>query len=357
MQINYPTVMNSASIKTGILGASGYTGGELLRYLESHPEFRVTYVAAGSSAGEKISFLHPQLRTLGGRELNDQTFSEFDLKMISELDLLFIALPHGESSKLTGMIPDSVKIIDLGADFRLSNAEAWMKYYGGDYSGKWTYGLPESPGRRHEIASSTRVANPGCYATAITLSLVPLIQNGAIVQSDITVVAASGTTGAGRSAKRHLLASEVMNSMTSYKFGGVHQHTPEIEQELELINSSQTQILFTPILAPMPRGILATTTAKSTLNDPEELTSLYRDYYEEEPFIRILSDRLPQTSSVLGSNHCEIALAYDPRTERVVISAAIDNLGKGAAGQAIQNANIVFGLPETSGLSSSGLGI
>jgi len=349
--------MSSSAIKTGILGASGYAGGELLRYLQSHTAFRVVYIAAGSSAGEAISSLHPQLRSIGGEELNKQTFSEVNFEEIADLDLLFIALPHGESSKLIPKIPDSVRIIDLGADFRLSNPESWSKYYGGEYPGKWTYGLPEIHGRRLEIAESSRIANPGCYATAIILSLAPLIHHQVIDQSDISVVAASGTTGAGRTAKRNLLASEVMSSMTSYKFGGVHQHTPEIEEELMLINSKEVRVLFTPILAPMPRGILATTTAKTTVKNGDELKALYADFYKAEVFIRVLTDRLPQTSSVIGSNNCEIALAFDPRTERVVISTALDNLGKGAAGQAVQNANIVFGLPETQGLPAGGLGI
>jgi N-acetyl-gamma-glutamyl-phosphate reductase len=244
-------------MKTAIVGASGYAGTELLRLLLDHPNFEPTVITAHSNAGELISSVAPQLAKLG-----DRRFENFDLAKVNTCDLVFLALPHGESAALIAQLAPSLKVIDLGADFRLTSAEKWAQYYGGTHAGTWTYGLPELPGNRSVIAKSTRVANPGCYATSISLAIAPAL--GLIDSSDIVVVAASGTTGAGRSAKVNLLGSEVMGSLSSYKFGGVHQHTPEIEEALSHAAGSEVNISFTPILAPMPRGILSTVTAKLT---------------------------------------------------------------------------------------------
>jgi len=341
-------------MKIGIIGASGYTGGELLRLLGNHPDFQLSYIAAGSNAGELITSLHPQLPTLAGR-----TFEETSVAKMSACDLLFMALPHGESSKYILQLRADLKIIDLGADFRLSSAVSWTKYYGGAHAGTWTYGLPEIAGLRSQIAAANRIANPGCYATAIALATAPAV--GVIDPTDIVVVAASGTTGAGRSAKTNLLGSEVMNSLSSYKFGGVHQHTPEIEETLVKAGGSGAKISFTPILAPMPRGILATISARlnpqflANSDVDREVRELYGKYFENEQFAILLPEgQLPKTSSVLGSNSIQIQVAVDHHTQRLVISSAIDNLGKGAAGQAIQNANLISGLPENLGLSISG---
>jgi N-acetyl-gamma-glutamyl-phosphate reductase len=341
-------------MKIGIIGASGYTGGELIRLVGGHPEFELKYIAAGSNAGELVTSIHPQLPILAGR-----TFEETSVANMSACDLLFMALPHGESSKYISKLRADLKIIDLGADFRLSSANSWAKYYGGAHAGTWTYGLPEIAGLRSQIVAANRIANPGCYATAIALATAPAI--GVIDPTDIVVVAASGTTGAGRSAKANLLGSEVMNSLSSYKFGGIHQHTPEIEETLEKAGGSGVKVSFTPILAPMPRGILATITAKllpefSDSADIEEtVRARYRNYFENEQFVILLpKGQLPKTSSVLGSNAIQIQVAVDHHTHRLVISSAIDNLGKGAAGQAIQNANLISGLSENLGLSMSG---
>ncbi|MEI9907267.1 MAG: N-acetyl-gamma-glutamyl-phosphate reductase [Actinomycetota bacterium] len=242
-------------MNTAIIGASGYSGGELLRLLEGHPFFNPIVFAAHSQAGEKITSLHPHLH-----QYEHQFFSAADPEVLSECDLIFLALPAGESAKFLPHFTDEQLIVDLGADFRLKSGEFWDKYYGGPHAGTWTYGLPELHGRKEIIASSKRIASPGCYATAITLSCAPIVD--LIEADDIVVVAASGTTGAGRGLKHHLLGSEVMGSLSSYKFGGIHQHTPEIEESLEQILGSEVKISFTPILAPMPRGILSTTTAK-----------------------------------------------------------------------------------------------
>ena len=339
-------------MKIGIVGASGYSGGELMRLLAVHPYFKLEYLAAGSNAGSQITAIHPHLSWLF-----DRSFDATSVAKINELDLVFLALPHGESAKLVPEIDSRVKIIDLGADFRLSSAGQWGKYYGGDYAGKWQYGLPELPGVRAQICASTRIANPGCYATSIILATAPALTNSLIDPSDIVVVASSGTTGAGRSAKVNLLASEVMNSLTSYKFGGVHQHTPEIEESLSALTSEEVRISFTPILAPMPRGILATATAKLvTRISEEEVRQLYVEFFENEKFVSILpKGQLPKTSSVIGSNSTQLQIAVDEHTNRLIVSAAIDNLGKGAAGQAIQNANLICGYEESLALSENGM--
>lgn len=338
-------------MRVGILGASGYAGGELLRLLSNHPAFEASYIAAGSNAGEKITDIHPHLVTY-----QNQSFSETSISQINECELVFLALPHGESGRIAKTINESVKIVDLGADFRLSNEQAWKKYYNDQYAGKWAYGLPELPDQREKLIGVNRVANPGCYATAAALAVAPIAKSAQSGLDDIVVVAASGTTGAGRSAKINLSASEVMNSLTSYKFGGVHQHTPEIEEALTALGGGEVKISFTPILAPMPRGILATVTMKSTLqkNDAREL---YASAYKNEKFVQLLPEgQMPETSAVLGSNSAHLQVAVDEHTSRLVISIAIDNLGKGAAGQALQNANLMCGLPEDSGLSALGIG-
>jgi len=339
-------------MKTAVVGASGYAGGELLRLLALHPKFEVLLVSAHSNVGESVTSIHPQLQSYTGRAFVSTDSIDFD-----DFDLVFLALPHGESTTLVAKIPGHVKIVDLGADFRLESASAWEKYYGGTHAGAWIYGLPElASGQREAIKKENKVSNPGCYATSISLGIAPAIN--LIDSTDIVVVAASGTTGAGRSAKVNLIGSEVMGSLTSYKFGGLHQHTPEIEQALSAVAQKNVKISFTPILAPMPRGILSTITAKLTQSiTTKQLHALYADHYLDEFFIDLLPlGQMPKTSAVLGSNKAQIQVAVDEHTNRLVISVAIDNLGKGAAGQAIQNANLICGLPENSGLAFDGWG-
>lgn len=339
-------------MKTGVIGASGYAGGELLRLLTNHPEFELSYISAGSNAGQKITSVHPHLTGF-----KDQLFQATDTAAMNKCELLFLALPHGESAKIVGVIDPSIRVVDLGADFRLHSSQSWRKYYGGDHAGTWVYGLPELPGQREKIAQATRVANPGCYATSIALAAAPAISARLIDSSDIVVVASSGTTGAGRSAKVNLLGSEVMNSLTSYKFGGVHQHTPEIEESLSHLTHGDVKISFTPILAPMPRGILATVTAKiSSATNYFALRKAYESAYSDETFVTLLSEgEMPKTSSVLGSNAVHLQIALDEHTNRIIVSSAIDNLGKGAASQAIQNANILYGLAEDLALTPIGI--
>jgi N-acetyl-gamma-glutamyl-phosphate reductase len=339
-------------MKTAVIGASGYAGGELLRLLATHPHFEVTVVSAHSNAGEQVTSVHPQLQSYAGR-----LFVNVDSINFNEIELVFLALPHGESAALISKIPAHVKIVDFGADYRLEDAAQWEKYYGGKHAGAWVYGMPElAPGQREAIKKESKVANPGCYATSIALGIAPAI--AVIDSSDIVVVAASGTTGAGRSAKVNLIASEVMGSLSSYKFGGVHQHTPEIEQALSAVAQNEVKISFTPILAPMPRGILATITAKLTKAlTTQQAHDLYAKHYANEFFVDLLPlGQMPKTSAVSGSNKVQIQVAVDEHTNRLVVSVAIDNLGKGAAGQAIQNANLICGLSEISGLALDGIG-
>lgn len=338
-------------MRVGVIGASGYAGGELLRLLAAHPEFEPTYLAAGSNAGESVTSVHTHLTNYEG-----VTFENVDLARMSKVDLVFLALPHGQSAPIARELPTTAKVVDLGADFRLSSEVAWQKYYGGEYAGSWVYGLPELPGQRLSIKGTNRIANPGCYATAIALGIAPAIAAGAIDASDIVVVAASGTTGAGRNGKVALSASEIMNSLSSYKFGGVHQHTPEIEETLSNLSATPVKVSFTPILAPMPRGILATITARSATGH-DELRKIYEAAYSAERFVKLLPEgRLPETASLIASNGAHLQIAKDEHTARLVVSIAIDNLGKGAAGQAIQNANLISGLAEDAGLTELGIG-
>jgi len=338
-------------MKIGVIGASGYAGGELLRLLAGHPEFEVCTVTAHSNAGEEIISVHPQLISYAGKKFSAFSASDFDC-----CELIFLALPHGESAKVIASLNPKAKIVDLGADYRLEDGAKWIEYYGGDHAGTWTYGAPELPGARALIANSNKVANPGCYATAIALGVAPAAQIADV--SDVVVVAASGTTGAGRSAKINLIASEVMGNLTSYKFGGVHQHTPEIEEAIVRSTGEETKISFTPILAPMPRGILATITMKVQSGvTAKQVRNAFEKAYASEEFVHLLPEgQMPKTSSVLGSNFVAMQVAVDEHTNRLVVSVAIDNLGKGAAGQAIQNANIICGLQENFGLTGQGIG-
>jgi N-acetyl-gamma-glutamyl-phosphate reductase len=339
-------------MKIGVVGASGYAGGELLRLLAFHPHFEVTAITAHSNAGEQITSVHPQLQSYAGKKFSAFAPGDFD-----SCDLIFLALPHGESAKIIAQLPTTSKIVDLGADYRLESADQWSKYYGGDYAGAWTYGLADIEPFKTLISNSSKVANPGCYATSIALGTAPAASFADL--SDVVVVAASGTTGAGRAAKIHLIASEVAGSLTSYKFGGVHQHTPEIEQALTKLSGSDAKISFTPILAPMPRGILSTITAKLTKKvSTEDAYSLYVKYFANSQFVTVLPiGVMPKTAALTGSNHVQIQVAVDEHTSRLVVSVAIDNLGKGAAAQAIQNANLMCGFDEAAGLRFDGLGV
>lgn len=352
MHVSIHVCEYSAVFRVSIAGASGYAGGELLRLLLGHPAIRIGPVAAGGRAGSRLGDVHPNLPGLA-----DRVLVEAEPASLADADLVFLALPHGESAALVARMPADLPIVDLGADFRLASQEQWHRYYGGEHAGTWTYGLPELPGAREQIRQSRRIANPGCYATAVALALTPVLRAGLAQAQDIVVVAASGTSGAGRKASDSLLASQVMGSMSTYKVGGVHQHTPEMEQTLARASAGAVTMSFTPMLAPMPRGILATCTAVARPGaDQDAVMAALRDAYATERFVQVLpSGGWPQTASVLGSNAVQVQATHDPHAGRVIVVAAIDNLGKGAAGQAVQNANLILGLDEGSGLTCDGI--
>jgi len=334
-----------------VAGASGYAGGELLRLLLAHPDIAVGPIAAGSKARRRLGEVHPQLPALADRRL-----VAADPDALAGADIVFLALPHGESAAIARALPAEQRIVDLGADFRLTDESAWRAFYNDSYAGHWVYGMPELAGARTQIAEATRVANPGCYPTAVTLAMAPLLAEG-LVDTTVTVVAASGTSGAGRSPSETLLASQVMGSMSPYKVGGVHQHTPEMEQALAHAAGTSVIVSFTPLLAPMPRGILATCSAELAEGvTTQDLQECLHTAYVSEPFVRVLPPgQWPQTSSTLGGNALHVQAAADAHAGRAVVVSALDNLVKGAAGQALQNANLMLGLSETAGLTDSGV--
>lgn len=332
--------------QVAVAGASGYAGGEVLRILADHPQLDVIAASAHSQAGEPITAVHPHLTDYAGRR-----FSETTPEALAGADLVIMTLPHGRSGPLAAQLDPEVKIVDLGADHRLEDAAAWEAYYGSPHAGTWTYGLPELPGQREAIAASKRVAATGCYAVSVILALRPLIDSGVAEADDVVVVAASGTSGAGNAAKKQLLASEVMGSMRPYKVGA-HQHVPEIKQAI-----GATGLSMTPLLAPMPRGIIATATARpaaeATADDVREVLA---KAYGGEHFVRLLpEDTWPATASTYGTNAALLQGGVDRDSGRIIVTCAIDNLGKGASGQVVQCANLMLGLPEETGLTVNGV--
>jgi N-acetyl-gamma-glutamyl-phosphate reductase len=334
-------------MRAAVAGASGYAGGELLRLLLTHPDLEVGPLAAGSSAGRPVTELHPQLPALA-----DRVFAATDPALLADSDVVFLALPHGESGPLVAQLPEGLPVVDLGADFRLGDAAAWARFYGTPYAGQWPYGLPEL--FREDLRGARRIANPGCYPTSVALALAPQLAAGHVEADDVVVVAASGTSGAGRAAKPNLLGSEVMGDLSAYKVGA-HQHTPEIRQTLSRVAGHDVSLSFTPVLAPMPRGILATCTARTSATEAELRAALLAQY-GDEPFVHVLpAGQWPHTAATAGSNACQLQVAVDTDAGRAIVVSAIDNLGKGAAGQALQCANLALGLDETAGLSAAGV--
>jgi len=332
--------------RVAIAGASGYAGGEVLRLAAAHPDLEVVAVTAHGNAGEPVTAVHPHLRSLAGT-----TFGHTTAEALSGADLVFLALPHGAAAGVAAQLPADTRIVDLGSDHRLTDPDAHATYYGGEYAGAWTYGLPELPGQRALIAGSRRVANTGCHAAAAILAIAPLVAAGLAEPDDVVVTSASGTSGAGRSPAAHLLASEVMGDLTAYKVGA-HRHTPEIKQA-----SGATSLTFIPSLAPMPRGILSTVALRPAREvSTDQARAALADAYADEPFVHVLPrGEQPRTGATLGSNSAHLQAVVDRDSGRIVVTSVLDNLGKGAAGQAVQLANIMLGLPETAGLAVDGV--
>ncbi|WP_030173677.1 N-acetyl-gamma-glutamyl-phosphate reductase [Spirillospora albida] len=338
-------------IRTAVAGASGYAGGEVLRILAGHPEFEIGALTAGSNAGTELGAHQPHLRSLAGRVLEPTT-----PEVLADHDVVFLGLPHGQSAALAERLGDDVLIVDCGADFRLTDPAAWERFYGSPHAGTWPYGLPELPGQRDVLRGTRRIAVPGCYPTSATLALLPAFAAG-LAEPDVVVVAASGASGAGRSLKPHLLGSEVMGSVSAYGVGGVHRHTPEMAQNLSAVAGEPVTVSFTPTLAPMSRGILATCTAKARPGvTAATLRDAYATAYAGEPFAHLLPEgRWPATSMTLGANTALVQVVLDEAAGRIVAVAALDNLTKGTAGGAVQSANLALGLPEELGLTTIGV--
>jgi N-acetyl-gamma-glutamyl-phosphate reductase len=338
-------------VTAAVAGASGYAGGEILRLLLGHPEVEIAALTADASAGATIGAVHPHLVPLAERVIQPTSADR-----LAGHDVVFLALPHGASAPLAQALPASVIVIDCGADFRLADDDAWVHFYGGQRAGEWPYGLPELPGQRALLEGARRVAVPGCYPTVSALALAPAVSADLVDPADIVVVAVSGTSGAGRGLKPNLLASEVMGSASAYSVA-THRHTPEIEQSLSQLTDRGVRVSFTPVLAPMPRGILATATAPLASGvDEAAVREAYTAAYEKEPFVHLLpAGAWPQTKATLGSNAVHLQATADTRAGRLVAVGAIDNLVKGTAGAAVQCMNLALGLDETTGLSAIGV--
>ncbi|MER6949949.1 N-acetyl-gamma-glutamyl-phosphate reductase [Nonomuraea sp. NPDC000554] len=343
--------MQEVGMRAAIAGASGYAGGELLRLLLGHPEFEIGALTAASSAGTPLGAHQPHLPQLADRVIEETT-----PEVLAGHDVVFLALPHGHSAGVAAQLGPDTIVVDCGADHRLADPAAWQEFYGGEHAGTWPYGLPELPGQREVLKSARRIAVPGCYPTSVILALLPAFAHG-LVEPDVVVVAASGTSGAGKSLKPNLLGSEVMGSVSAYGVGGVHRHTPEMEQGLSGVAGTSVRVSFTPTLAPMSRGILATCTAPAVPGlTKEAVRTAYESALKAEPFVKLLPEGLwPATAMTYGANTAAVQVTLDERAGRLVAVIAIDNLTKGTAGGAVQSVNLALGLPEELGLPLTGV--
>jgi len=347
-------VVMSGTVSVAVAGASGYAGGEILRLLLGHPAYadgrmKIGALTAAASAGNRLDAHAPNLVPLA-----DRVLAATDVETLAGHDVVFLALPHGHSARLADELGEQTLIVDCGADFRLTDAEVWQRYYGSAHAGTWPYGLPELPGARDRLRGARRIAVPGCYPTAALLALLPAVAAD-LVDPQITVVAVSGTSGAGRAAKTDLLGSEVIGSARAYNIAGAHRHNPEIAQELRSASGRDVAVSFTPVLIPAARGILATCTAP-TRASTAQLREVYARAYAEEPFVHLLPEgQLPRTGAVIGSNAVHLSVAVDTDASTLVAIAAIDNLVKGTGGAAVQSMNLALGWPENAGLSVVGI--
>lgn len=339
-----------------VSGASGYAGGEILRLLAAHPDVEIRTVTAHSNAGQPLVQHQPHLRSLAHLTLQEST-----PEILAGHDIVFLALPHGKSGQFTEALADTPLVIDAGADHRLTSVTDWEAFYGGDFNDPWTYGVPEllvgDTKQREHLVGASRIAAPGCNASTVSLSLVPGVAAGVIDPRDIVTVLAVGPSGAGKSLKTNLLASEILGSANPYAVGGTHRHIPEIRQALKAVTDAEIGISFTPVIVPMARGILATSTAPITPGVSDaEIRDAWLHAYGDETFVQLLPEgEFPRTADVLGANTALMGLAIDRAANRVVVVTAVDNLVKGTAGAAIQSMNIALGLPEHTALSVNGV--
>ena len=349
------------TFSVAVAGASGYAGGELLRILAGHPDFEVRTVTAHQNAGHPLIAHQPHLRSLA-----HLTLQETSPETLSGHDVVFLALPHGTSGEIAAQLQDDTVVVDCGADHRLEDPADWAAFYGGEHFGAWAYGVPELPvgsgaavsgKQRDHLVGARRIAAPGCNASAVSLALAPGIQAGLIDDEDIVAVLAVGPSGAGKSLKTMYLASEILGSANPYAVGGTHRHIPEIQQNLRKAGAGSPTLSFTPVLVPMSRGILATSTARVKPGvTAAQVQAAWEEAYAGEPFVQVLpAGVVPRTSDVLGANTVLIGVALDAAAGRVVTVLAIDNLYKGTAGAAIQSVNIALGLDETAGLTVNGV--
>ena len=340
-------------INVGIIGASGYTGAELARILCNHPEVQVTAATSRQYSGRPLSEIFPNLRGKVDTICKNLTVGE----LCEEADFFFTAVPHKTAMDLVpNLLAAGKKVVDLSADFRLRDVLVYEEWYQPHSSSQLleeaVYGLPEL--YREDITGCRLVANPGCYPTSIILGLAPLLKAGAIEVQTIIADSKSGTSGAGRAAQTGSLFCEVHDGFRPYKVGRNHRHTPEIEQELTVLAGNEVRISFTPHLLPISRGILSTVYASLAPGfDRDKIETLYHNHYQDEPFVRLLEeDSFPATQYVRGSNFCDISFKIDPVTNRIIVMSAIDNVVKGASGQAVQNMNLMLGFTETTGLNT-----
>ncbi len=345
------------TFSVAVAGASGNVGGELLRLIAEHPKLELKTVTASSMVGEKVSSLHPHVSKYA-----DVIFKENTAEVLAGHDIVFLALPHSKSAEVAAWLDDDSLVLDCGADFRLESEADWQKFYGGKHAGTWTYGMPElliggDKKQRELLKGTKRIAVPGCNVTAITIGLAPALAAGLVQNDDIVSVLTVGTSGAGRGATEKLFEIEPTGSADAYQVGGIHRHTPEIEQNLSKSAGAAVQVNFTPVLASIERGILAVNTAK--LQDGvtiEMVREVYERAYKHEEFVNLSeSGKFPSTAETIGDNYALIGLAIDSHVNRLVTVCAIDNLVKGTGGAAIQSMNIALGLPENTGLTNISL--
>ncbi|AZA13466.1 N-acetyl-gamma-glutamyl-phosphate reductase [Corynebacterium choanae] len=344
------------TVSVAVAGASGYAGAEILRLLLSHPsyhsgELTIGALTAHASAGQRMAEVAPHLVPLADRRIEETTAT-----VLAGHDVVFLALPHGHSAQIAAQLADDVVIIDCGADFRLRDSQAWEQFYDTDYAGSWPYGIPEMPGHREQLRTTRRVAVPGCFPTGATLALWPAV-NASLITADIQIVSITGVSGAGKKASVPMLGAETMGSLKAYNTAGKHRHTPEMVQNLQEFTDQPVVVSFTPVLAPLARGILTTAQAPLAAGvTPDQVRQTYAQAYADEPFVHLLpAGEQPQTQHVVGSNMCHLQVEVNTQTNRLLVTSAIDNLCKGTAGAAVQCMNLALGMPETAGLPLVGV--